>query len=351
MVLLLNTNLQQDVDLKGASGALNHWLQVSVIVPTYNRASYLSSLLNALSAQVYPSSLIEVIIVDNSSTDGTEEVVNNFTARTSFPVRYLYKNDEGPAIARNLGARSSAGEILAFTDSDCIPRPDWIRNAVSGLGEGDGFVCGSIIPVPGERRGFLEHQMERMSRDNGTYPTANILYRRAVFEALGGFREDFGTFSWGFPVGGDDTDLAWRVKRAGYGVSFVPNAVIYHQSSPSSLKDWLLAPMRLQVVPRLMVTIPELRETFLWNRYFLSPITATFYLALVGLVLATLSPWGLLLVLPWFWMIGRETLINNAWPPTRWLKLLLMLVLNLQRSCFMALVLVVSSLRNRRLVL
>src|SRR5258708_32955818 len=93
---------------------------VSVVVPTRNRAAWLSYLFDALSRQVYASDLVEVVIVDNSSGDNTREVVNRWAQVLPFPVRFFVKANEGPAAARNYGAARPTGDVLAFTDSDCM---------------------------------------------------------------------------------------------------------------------------------------------------------------------------------------------------------------------------------------
>lgn len=325
--------------------------RLSVIVPTYNRASYLNALLDALGAQVYPASRLEVIVVDNDSTDSTEAVVRAAAAAAPFPIAYYRKENRGPAAARNYGIARSSGELLAFTDSDCLPSPRWLPSAVASLGAKDGLVCGPILPINHPDDPLMVHQVRPTTRDTGIYPTANVLYRRSALEQVGGFDEQFGAYAWGLPIGGEDTDLAWRLRRAGYGAVFAPLAVVHHRATPLPLRTWLLQPIQVQILPRLLVTIPELRETSLWRRYFLGPHTATFYPALIGLALvASRRRWGWFLIIPWL-RVHQPALAGDLWPPQRWPSLLLKLAVITEWSTALVLVLAWASARARRLVL
>jgi glycosyltransferase involved in cell wall biosynthesis len=325
--------------------------RVSVVVPTRNRAEYLADVLNALQAQVYPASRLDVTVVDNSSTDNTETVVAAAAAAAPFPIRYIRKEDRGPAASRNLGAARTTGEIIAFTDSDCVPDPGWLHQAVRMFDKDIGLVCGPIVPInPHVQVRFLMHQIHQVSREDGLYATANILYRRSAFEGLGGFVEGFGAFDWGQPVGGDDTDLAWRVKRRGYRSAFAPSAIVFHQATPIGPRAALLVSVAAQVIPWLVHLFPELRQTCLWQRYFIHRASATFYLLLAGLVLHRRSPWAGVLLLPWLWS-AWPAMRPYSWPPARWGRFSLMLALKLESSAVLAGTLVYSSIRHRTLVL
>lgn len=278
------------------------WPVVSVIVPTFNRASTLPYLLKALAEQVYPADRLELIVVDNSSTDQTESVVAQWTTVLPYLVTFYRKENRGPAASRNFGAARARGEFLAFTDSDCMPHPCWLMKGVSAFGPDVAIVCGAIAPVwfAGTQRLFAA-QLEPVTRDTGLYPSANVFFRRSAFEVACGFDERFGLYAWGGLVHGEDTDLAWRIKRSGGQVQFVADAIVSHQATPLSVRAWLLRSLIVQILPRLLRSIPELRRTFLWKRYFAS--REHFYFAAAGVAVAcaalTRSPIPLLAVLPW----------------------------------------------------
>lgn len=327
---------------------------VSVVVPTYNRADLLPHLLGALAAQVYPSHLLELIVVDNSSSDQTSEVVAAWSRVMGFPVRLFQKENEGPTASRNLGASEAAGEILAYTDSDCLPEARWILNAVRHLqGHPEvSIVCGPMRALRGEWEGLLEGQYEETTRDTGLYPSGNLFFRRACFERAGGFDEQFGIYPWGALVRGEDTDLVWRARRMGYRAEFVPGVSVGHLPGPAPrMSAFLLQPLVVQIFPRLLRSVPELRDTFLWRRYFVGRDHALFYLACAG-------GWdsarrrslpSLLLAVPWLWeirgLLGKEYRRGGLLAAVRSTALLA------QHLSACAVVLVYASLRYRRLVL
>lgn len=323
---------------------------VSVIVPTWNRAPFVRQLLNALSYQVYPSDRMEIVVVDNSSADSTEEVVADAAARFDFPVRYHRKKNDGPAASRNRGAEIARGDVLAFTDSDCLPLPGWIASAVSHLQPGVGVVCGPVRPTPITRdHPFFIHQVRAIEQEEGLYPTANAFYRRDVFLECGGFDETSRTYSWGQPVGGDDTEFAWRVKRAGYASAFARGAAVLHQATPVRPTEYLLSAVQAQVIPRLVSSHPELRRMSLYRNYFVHRDSAGFDLLLVGLLLSSVSRWPLVLGIPWLTTL-HPLVKQDLWPPKYWGRAAARIVLRFESAILLELALLRSSIKNRSLV-
>jgi glycosyltransferase involved in cell wall biosynthesis len=286
---------------------------VSVIVPTYERGQILPYLFEAVARQVYPAERMELIVIDNSSRDDTEAVVESWRKVLPFGLTFVRKENRGPASSRNRGASLARGDVLAFTDSDCLPRPHWLRAAVRRFEEGVGLVCGPIVPLQrAGAPGLLAAQLPTVTRDEGLYPTANLLVRRSDFEAVGGFDERLGLLPWGELVAGEDCDLAWRVRRTGASATFTQQAEVGHLATRVQPWRLLLRPFRVQVMPALVRRVPEIRATYLWNRYFLSASRVLYYLALAGLVAAVTTrnwPW-LLAVVPWLVRASRGTTIS-----------------------------------------
>jgi glycosyltransferase involved in cell wall biosynthesis len=328
---------------------------VTVIVPTYNRAAVLADTLGDLIAQDYPADRLELIVVDNSSTDNTEDVVQTAAARSPFPVRYFRKDNRGPAVSRNYGAARACGEVLAFTDSDCRVPPTWVRSGVRCMKPGVGLVAGPILPVvnDGRRPGFFQHQVPVIDEQHlrHVFPTANIFYRREAFDLVGGFNEEFGTYPFGIPVGGEDTDLAWRVKRAGYAAAFAADAPVYHEATDVTAIAWLFEPIKLQILPRLVREIPELREGY-WNRYIADPRVLYFYLAAAGCVAAGARRQALplALALPWLWNM-RGPVMDDLRAPRRWWRVPVKYALMFERCALQSATLLYASIRHRALVL
>lgn len=327
---------------------------VSVIVPTYNRADLLPHLFNAMAQQLYPSSCLEMIVVDNSSSDGTSELVKRWAEVISFPVHFIQKANDGPTTSRNLGAARARGEILAYVDSDCIPHPCWIRNAVRHLQAHPevSVVCGPMLALRTEDGGMFGSQHEETTRDTGLYPSGNLILRTACFRQLGGFDERFGIYPWGALMRGEDTDLVWRARRRGHRAEFKEDVVIWHlPGPPPKLWRFLLQPVVMQIFPRLLRSIPELRDTFLWRRYFVSRDHALFYLAAAGVWAArrTGKLRHLLWTGPWLYEI-RGLLLEELrrGGPAAAVKALALLA---QHLAFCGMVLIYASVRYRRLVL
>jgi glycosyltransferase involved in cell wall biosynthesis len=333
---------------------IQHALSVAVVVPTYNRAVPLADTLESLIAQDYEGGAFEIVVIDDGpSTDSTARVVADVRQRSPFPVTYYRQGRSGPAAARNHGVARTKSDVVGFTDSDCRVDPDWISKAMRRMTEDVAFVAGPVRPVVNPKRppGFFAHQIANYQDENLVYPTANVFYRREVLLRVGGFDERFGSYPWGVPMPGEDTDLAWRARRAGFKSAWAPDAPVFHEASRIRILNWLVDPIRLTVVPRLVAHVPELRKDLLL-RLFVSPQNAAFYPALFGVGASFLSGSPLLLALaaPWLWLTRWEVM-RDVWPPLRWWRIPLKYALMLERYLFIAATLLCASARYRRLVL
>jgi cellulose synthase/poly-beta-1,6-N-acetylglucosamine synthase-like glycosyltransferase len=209
---------------------------VSVVIPAYNSEKTIGPCLEALKNQTVRP--LEIIVVDGNSSDKTREMAKDMGARVFVEKR------RGPAVARNLGASKARGEILLFTDADCIPGRDWIREMLKPFktpskGEGIAGVQGSYRTrqeslVARFAQFEIEQRYERLERRRhidfiGTYSAA---YQRALFLKSGGFDEDFPEAS------GEDPELSFRLSKAGYRMVFNPGARVFHQH-PDTLEKYL----------------------------------------------------------------------------------------------------------------
>jgi glycosyltransferase involved in cell wall biosynthesis len=197
---------------------------VSVIIPAYNAAATIAETLKSLSLQDYPGP-IEVIVVDDGSTDRTPDVVRRFPS-----VRYVRQDNAGPASARNHGARKASGTFLCFTDSDCVPHPDWISMLIKGFGaRATGVVAGSYgianphqplaAGIHAEIVFRHRHLLPDFPRFFGSY---NFCIRKEFFERIGGFSESYRQAS------GEDNDLSYRVQESGHRIFFARGALVDH---------------------------------------------------------------------------------------------------------------------------
>lgn len=199
---------------------------ISIIVPVYNGAKTLPDCLDALITLDYPKDRLEIIVVDNGSED------NSLTIARNYPVKLVEELQvKSSYAARNRGIADSRGEIIAFTDIDCVVSSSWLREAMKGFkAEKTGAVAGEILGYRQEN--FIEKcliEMKHMSaRASLIYPplpkiqTANALYRREVFEAIGLFDPQL--------LSGGDADFSWRMQlETEYKIHYRPAAIVYHQ--------------------------------------------------------------------------------------------------------------------------
>jgi lipopolysaccharide/colanic/teichoic acid biosynthesis glycosyltransferase/GT2 family glycosyltransferase len=197
----------------------------TVIIPAYNAAPTIAPCLQALREQTVPWESLEVIVVDDGSTDETAAVAEEAGARV---VRMVHA---GPAAARNAGAGAAHSSLLLFTDADCAPGPRWVESLLQALA--DAGTAGAKGTYRTEQRGlvprFVQQEYEdryaRLERQEtidfvDTYAAA---YRRDVFLANEGFDPVF-------PVPSvEDQELSFRLARKGYCLRFAPAAWVWHQ--------------------------------------------------------------------------------------------------------------------------
>ncbi len=206
----------------------------SIIVPAYNAERTIGRCLDALMRQDYAGDY-EVIVVDDGSTDATPDIVAGYEG-----VRLVRQPNAGPAVARNRGASEARGDIILFTDSDCVPEEDWVSEMLRPFGEAD------VVGVKGRyktgqkeitaRFVQIEYEDKYAYMLRGDYidfiDTYSAGFRRDVFIGLDGYDPDF-------PVAcAEDVELSYRLSRLGYKMVFNPDAVVYHLH-PDRLGDYL----------------------------------------------------------------------------------------------------------------
>ncbi len=202
-------------------------MKVSVIVPAHKLDDHLTRCLRSLEALDFPQDAHEVLVV----TDGVE--AGRFF--DDFRVRHLAAPKGGPARARNLGISQARGELVAFTDSDCLVHRDWLTELLRCLDDPKVAGAGGAQLSPPDQAPFgrmvqrfftainfiggytREHANLRPVDHN---PSCNSIYRRQILEEVGGFDESL------FP--GEDLDLDLRLTRQGWLLLYNPSAAVYH---------------------------------------------------------------------------------------------------------------------------
>ncbi|MFW6194338.1 MAG: glycosyltransferase [Halobacteriota archaeon] len=202
---------------------------VSVIVPAYNAENNIANLIESLLDLDYPQELLELIMVDNNSTDRTKEIIKKY------PVKLLEENSiQSSYAARNKGIKHARGEIIAFTDSDCIATKQWVREGVNALvSENADLVAGKVEFIFSKKKTAAEFfdsitnlQTESYVKE-GFATTANLFVSSSVFRKIGVFPEK--------TKSGGDTQWTLRATKNGYSLIYAPKAIVKHPARPLML--------------------------------------------------------------------------------------------------------------------
>ena len=198
---------------------------ITVLIPAYNAQSFLDQLLKSLIDQEYPKEFIEIILINNNSTDDTKSIAQRY------PIKCLDEtSSQSSYIARNKGIQHAKNEIIAFIDADCLPNPDWLREGVAALSEADADIAGGRVEFYySERKTAAElydsmtnMQVENYICERGVAPTANLFVRASLFDEVGLFPEDV--------ISGGDMQWTKKATSMGYKLVYAPRAVVQHPS-------------------------------------------------------------------------------------------------------------------------
>lgn len=214
---------------------------VSIVVLNYNGKAFLGDCLNSLFNIRYPSSLYEVLVVDNASTDGSVEYIRNqFTKVKLFALEDNYGFAEG----NNIGANYASGDFVAFLNNDTVVTEYWLNELVKiALLDKKIAICGSKIKsindknitqyngytlhilggvIPGKPHVYT-NQLGNQFNIIGSVQGSSFLVRKNIFNKIGCFDRDYFLYS-------DEVDLCYRAWITGYHVAYCPTSIVYHYS-------------------------------------------------------------------------------------------------------------------------
>jgi len=218
-------------------------MKLSVIVATYNRKHELEELFASFSQQTLSPEQFEVIIVDDGSTDGTDQFIQELKSTLPFSIQYHYQENKGPGTARTLGMQEATGDVFIFIDSDCIAPPHYLQTikgtfekteidafggpdksaeAFSAWDKAVNYTMTSFMTTGG-LRGSSGKKLARY------YPRSfNMGLRREVFEKIGGFGSIYHY--------GEDIEFSHRILESGATVEYLDDAYVYHKrrSTPAA---------------------------------------------------------------------------------------------------------------------
>jgi glycosyltransferase involved in cell wall biosynthesis len=284
--------------------------KVSVIIPVKNGAPHIKDLLDSLMQVNYEKDKLEILVVDGNSTDGTREIV------AQYPVKLLTEERPGINAARNTGLKYSNGEIVAFTDYDCVVPKNWVSKIVDNfenpkvgciggnvLGYHNDFLSQyadkSLMPV---MRVFKKRETLNMIKPPLRYPAGcNMAFKREIIEKIGMFNEKI---KYGF----DEDEFVERICMAGYTMVLDPEIVVKHEHRPT-LKGLLKQTFNYGRGMGNMLKIKGLKSVFSkWALYcilgFLSWIVMIFSFLALSFLAGSIVYKGTLLFLLLFPLVG-----------------------------------------------
>ena len=217
---------------------------VSVVICSYNRAAYIGGALDSLYQQTASKDHFEVIVVDNNSTDGTEQVVAKWRSENQEGhFHYSTETNQGASFARNTGAQLAKGAWLCFMDDDAVATPSYIENIIQHIlakPEAIGF-GGRIIPkyIPSEPKwmsyyvsslvGNFDYAPTACAFENGKYAIeSNMIVQKDVYDAIGGFNTQIPGVVGTLRIGGEGKELFYKILALGHTIYYDPAICVHH---------------------------------------------------------------------------------------------------------------------------
>ena len=262
--LEIDMSERMDKELSRSSLGENTSPLVSVVIPVFNAEKTLQGCLSAVVSQEFPKEHYEVIVVDNGSSDGTWSLIQSYGSQ----VRGLQESKvQSSYAARNAGVRASRGALIAFTDADCVPDIGWLRHVLKTFENSRvGCVAGEVLPfnpvAPVEKfsaqAGILRQSKTLNHRYRPYAQTANVTYRRKVFEQIGLFN--------GSLKSGGDADFCWRMQaQTGWELFFNDAATVQHRHRSNTRDLWKQYVRYAQGHNSLRLLYPDYRQPFRGN--------------------------------------------------------------------------------------
>ncbi|XID93094.1 glycosyltransferase family 2 protein [Paenibacillaceae bacterium WGS1546] len=237
-------------------------MKATVAICTHNRAKDTAEAIGSVLLQDFDKKEIEIVVVDNGSTDDTAQMVNGLRHRHGARIRYVFEPKLGLSIARNRAIREACGEFILFLDDDALAASQWVRHIVDVFERDPAIGCvgGKIDPlwesgepdwIPAEHRSvftILDYSSGVMEMPAPSIPYgANVAFRRSVFEELAPFREDLGRVGRSL-LSSEESELIARL-RAKHKVYYTPYAPVKHKiAKERTTKKWFLKRMFWQGV-------------------------------------------------------------------------------------------------------
>ncbi|MEZ2444363.1 glycosyltransferase family 2 protein [Chitinophaga sp. RCC_12] len=298
-------------------------MKISVVIPTYRRPELLMECIHALARQHFDRGDFEVLVVSDGPDAATKKVVSSWKATGLLQLKYLcLQHKGGPAAARNKGWKNAAGKIIAFTDDDCRPDPEWLNRIWQHHRQDEDLVAytGKVVvpmPEPGE---ITDHAYNTAHLSEAEFITANCACTKRALELTGGFDERF-TMAWR-----EDSDLEFNFLRHGIPIRYLPVARVVHPVRKSSWGSSLWDQRKGIFNALLFRKYPSLYKTRIKQapplKYYI--MAGSLVAFMICLLLGNLPAAALLLgcwIVTWLYFTGQR-LLNTSRQPSHMLEML-----------------------------
>lgn len=213
---------------------MNRYPKVSVVIPVHNTSENLADTLSALLNQSYPGE-VEIIAVDNNSTDGSDQIAANTPGVTLVHQKEI----QNAAATRNKGIVTATGQVIAFIDSDCIPAKDWLIHGITAMQENNVDRVGGKVEIkpvfpdsalPELLDALSNFNQERLIQNHKTAMTGNFIAKKSFFEKTGLFDPDFYEF--------EDIELGKRATAINSTICYAPKCIVWHSPRNTLSQIW-----------------------------------------------------------------------------------------------------------------
>lgn len=213
-------------------------MKISVIIPMYNARKTIRMTLEGLKQQTLKD--FEIVVVDDGSTDGSAQVIQDFATQNSLSVKVVQQVNSGAGKARNAGVQNSSGDIVVFVDSDCIPPSNWLEAMTRPIKDDmAGCTCGyKVKNRESITARYVDYEIARRHRKlvgktTNAVGSYSLSLLKEAFRKVGGFDTSYTS------ADAEDFDLAFRLNRAGYNIFFTGDTFVYH-FHPAYLKKYFV---------------------------------------------------------------------------------------------------------------
>lgn len=236
-------------------------IDVSIIICTYNRAESLKDTFTSINnLDVDDTCQVELLVVDNNSSDNTKETVLRFSQTSNIATQYLFAAEQGLSHARNLGVKHARGQIILFTDDDVLPEKNWLIEMKKSMDEYHCMACGGYISPIWESKkpkwlterfyGYLAVKIDtngpaKIERNDELPFGANMGFKREAFDKYGFFDTTRGRKGTNL-ASGEDGEFFQRMVKGDEAIYYFPNSRVQHKVESFRLKKCYFRRWRYQ---------------------------------------------------------------------------------------------------------